>query len=182
MSFTLSQLFYFACGQNAAHTWMPGGELLPVCQRCTGLYTGAAMALILHAWLRPRPTFAWCLVHSLLLLQMVPFGFHWVPQDAVVRTLTGYLFGGGLIGCLWLLPAQWKAGKSPETPARGRTVVYSVLASTVLGAVLWLVQAGPISAQILTGWIVLGFISLSVLSLLNLGALGIRIAKKIRAR
>jgi len=79
--------------------------MLPFCQRCTGLYVGAALALAVHLVLRPRPTSPLLWLYGLMLLVMVPFGYHWVPQGGVLRTLTGQVFAAGLVGYLWLLPA-----------------------------------------------------------------------------
>jgi uncharacterized membrane protein len=97
-------LFALVCGQNPAHTWSPGGALLPCCQRCTGFYAGAVMALVLHLALRIRPSARFLQVHGLFLLQMVPLGFHWVAQGALVRTWSGLLYGFGVVSFLWLLP------------------------------------------------------------------------------
>jgi hypothetical protein len=40
--------------------------------------------------------------HGGFLLLMAPFGFHWLPQGPVLRTITGLLFGFGLFAFLWL--------------------------------------------------------------------------------
>lgn len=98
----LTRLFGFVCGQLPAHTWSPGHVLLPLCQRCTGLYAGAAVALLLHAGLRLRPSERFLWLHGGFLLLMVPLGFHWVPQDGLIRTLSGTLFGVGVTSFLWL--------------------------------------------------------------------------------
>jgi len=84
--------------------WAPGGTLLPFCQRCTGFYAGAAVALVLHLGLRIRPTARFLQVHGGFLLLMIPLGYHWVPQDALVRGVSGVLFGSGVVSFLWLLP------------------------------------------------------------------------------
>ncbi len=76
--------------------------MLPCCERCLGLYVGAAVALWLHMWLRPKLTGRFLECHGLFLLLMVPLGFHWVPQGAVVRTISGVLFGAGIATFLWL--------------------------------------------------------------------------------
>jgi hypothetical protein len=78
--------------------------LLPCCQRCTGLYAGAAVALVLHLGLRIRPTARFLQVHGGFLLLMIPFGYHWVPQNALVRGVSGVLCGTGVVSFLWLLP------------------------------------------------------------------------------
>lgn len=94
--------FAFVCGQNPAHTWMPGGVPLPFCERCTGVYAGAAIALLLHWLVRPKLTGRLLELHGAFLLLMIPLGFHWVPQGPVLRTLSGLLFGAGLV--TFLLP------------------------------------------------------------------------------
>lgn len=104
MAGLLNALFGLVCGQAAAHTWSPGGILLPFCERCTGLYAGTAVALALHLALRVRPDVRFLQVHGGFLLVMIPLGYHWVPQDALVRTLSGVLFGAGLVGFLWVMP------------------------------------------------------------------------------
>jgi len=84
--------------------WAPGGMLLPFCQRCAGFYAGAAVALALHLGLRIRPTDRFLQVHGGFLLLMIPLGYHFVPQDALVRGVSGVLCGAGVISFLWLLP------------------------------------------------------------------------------
>ena len=98
----LHHLFSAVCGQNPDHTWSPGGEPLVCCQRCLGLYVGAAVALALHWWFRPKLTGRFLEVHGLFMLVMLPCGFHWLPQGPVLRTLSGILFGFGVVTFLWL--------------------------------------------------------------------------------
>src|SRR5574341_551103 len=99
----LSRLFSFVCGQAPEHIWAPEGLWLPMCQRCTGLYVGAAMAVLLHLWQRPRLTRAFLGIHGAFLLLMIPFGYHWLPQGPTSRAVTGVLFGFGVVTFL-LLP------------------------------------------------------------------------------
>lgn len=98
----LQHFFGWVCGQEPAHTWAPCGLLLPFCQRCSGLYAGAFVAAVLHVWLRPAPTNRWLWLNGSFLLLMVPFGFHWLPQGPLLRTVTGVLFGFGLVAFLAL--------------------------------------------------------------------------------
>lgn len=99
----LNHLFAAVCGQNPDHTWAPGGVLLPCCQRCLGLYVGGAIAAWLHFGLRPVLSGRFLKIHGAFLLLMAPFGFHWLPQGPVLRTVSGVLFGFGLVAFL-LLP------------------------------------------------------------------------------
>lgn len=106
----VSDIFSLICGQAPSHTW----GSLPFCQRCTGLYSGAAVAVLLHLLLRPRLTGGFLWAHGGLLLLMVPFGFHWVPQGPALRAITGVLFGFGIITFLKLpLAAQPPPAASP---------------------------------------------------------------------
>jgi uncharacterized membrane protein len=100
----LQQFFGVVCGQNPTHSWALGGVILPFCQRCTGLYLGAFVAALLHSLWRPAPTARWLWLNGGFLILMVPFGFHWLPQGPAIRTITGVLFGFGLVGFLTLLP------------------------------------------------------------------------------
>ncbi len=122
-------LFSAVCGQHPDHTWTSAGVPLPCCQRCLGLYAGAAVAMALHGWLKPRLTGRFLEVHGLFLLVMAPFGFHWLPQGPVLRTLTGILFGFGVVTFLWLPLAariteesagrnsKWKEGLATQSRA-----------------------------------------------------------------
>jgi uncharacterized membrane protein len=102
------QLFSHVCGQSLAHTWSPGGELLPCCQRCTGVYVGALVAALLHLVRPPQPTSFWRWLNGAFLLFMVPSGYHWIPQNPELRAASGILFGFGLVAFLWLpLPGKF---------------------------------------------------------------------------
>jgi uncharacterized membrane protein len=104
----LRHVFGWVCGQNPAHTWTPGGELLPLCQRCTGVYAGALVAGLLHLAWRPVPTLGWRWLNGVFLLFMLPSGRYWIPQNPELRCSSGTLFGFGLVAFLWLtLPAEF---------------------------------------------------------------------------
>jgi uncharacterized membrane protein len=123
----LAQVFSLVCGQNPTHTWGPAGVILPCCQRCTGLYAGAAAAVLLQLLLQPRPTARFLQLHGLFLLQMAPFGLHWLPQGPLVRTLTGLLFGYGVVAFLFCLPrARWPNQKM-AAEGRARTPLRAVV-------------------------------------------------------
>ena len=109
----LQSIFGWVCGQDPSHTWAPGGLTLPCCQRCTGLYVGACVAGLLHLWMtssalrwgpggRPGLSGRFLEAHGLMLLLMVPFGFHWVTQGPVLRGVSGVLFGAAVLTFLWL--------------------------------------------------------------------------------
>jgi uncharacterized membrane protein len=133
MTDLLRQVFALVCGQALAHTWAPGNCPLPFCQRCTGLYVGALLAGLIHVTLRPTPTRARLWTYGALLLQMIPLGYHWLPQTGPVRTLSGLAFAFGLVGFLTLLT-------KPARPPRLALELALALAGGVL--VLWLAGNG----------------------------------------
>ena len=187
----LTSAFALVCGQHAAHTWTPGGLALPCCQRCTGLYVGALGALLLHAVCKPPPTARWQWLHGMFLLQMVPFGFHWLPQGPVLRTETGVLFGFGLVAFLWPLAANLVAqicnpfdsspacGLPIRAPADWKSALRHRRAGYVFGLAATLVFI-PVAAMVggqfgflLLSWLAaLGALGLAGLVLLNVASLG----------
>jgi uncharacterized membrane protein len=113
----LRELFYWVCSQQPS--WVLGGIDLPFCQRCTGLYVGVVPALLMYFMFKPRPSTPTLWVHGMLLLFMAPFGYHLIPQNAELRTLTGQLFAYGLVYYLMLLPAGrlrlWERSLASDT-------------------------------------------------------------------
>ena len=148
----LRNFFGWICSQSPAHTWSPGGEWLPCCQRCTGLYVGAMVAAALHLVLRPAPANRWLWLNGGFLLLMVPFGFHWLPQGEVLRALTGVLFGFGLVAFLSLpfahtgspLPALHPANSNARGGAKIAAWLVGFLAT--LSLVPWLGTNGNVFA------------------------------------
>jgi uncharacterized membrane protein len=100
----LAQIFSHVCGQ--VHCWAPGGVAMPVCERCLGLYLGALWSFVLVLILRTSPT-RWMLwSHGMAMLVMLPFGYHFVPHGPAIRTVSGFLFGMGMVYYLALVPAE----------------------------------------------------------------------------
>ena len=154
----LWQAFSLLCGQNPEHTWAPGQAQLPFCQRCTGLYVGGFVCLLLHGILRPRQGRRWVALYCLFLLTAAPFGFHLIQDGPVLRTMTGVLCGFGIGTFLWLVPAAtW--GVADASACKGAGALYALglcatllllplaadLGGTVLGCVLqWFAAAGAV--------------------------------------
>jgi uncharacterized membrane protein len=130
----LSDLFSLVCAQFVPHTWAPGGWWLPCCQRCSGLYAGAATATALRLLLRVRDTRSGLLVHALFVILMVPLGFQVIPQDAVARSASGVLYGVALVAFAWqAMPGVTRATRdgrpvhqatTRERPARAAALLY----------------------------------------------------------
>jgi hypothetical protein len=168
----LNHLFGAVCGQNPEHTWAPGGILLPCCQRCTGLYVGAAVAVFLLAWLKPRLTGRFLEIHGAFLLFMVPCGLYWLPQGPVSRTVSGVLFAFGVVAFLWLPLAAGTTSPTqflPEPRVARRAWVYgAILAATILLV--------PLLARFGGAWAAFG---LSLLALGGLAALAGLVAANV---
>ena len=98
---TVMWVFSFVCHQEAALTWAPGGVPLALCQRCTGVYAGSALMLLLLPWMCFRPSRFTGALHTVLILQMVFFTGHLLPHPASVRTLSGQVFIAGVYYFVW---------------------------------------------------------------------------------
>ena len=164
----LHDAFSLVCGQATDRTWAPGGEWLPFCQRCTGLYVGAFAALVVVLVFRIRPSPRRLQFDGLCLLQMVPLGFHWVEHGAVVRTLSGWLFAFGLVDFLWLLPAV-HCGFGQVGASAWRSWLQAMLVVACLTGVLTAATDGGATAAPALAW--LGFAGLIGLAFLVLGNL-----------
>ena len=166
----LTSAFSLVCGRHPEHVWAPGGLALPCCQRCAGLYVGAFCAVLIHLLLRPRASSRFLWVHALFLLQMAPFGFHWVPQGPILRTSSGTLFAFGLVACLWLLPGARGSPSGGRRRCHPREYALALVASVILPLTLalWGGQAGAVALAVLIG---LGAVAVAGLAVLNLALL-----------
>ena len=172
----LSELFSYVCGQ--VNLWTPGGEALPFCQRCTGLYVGGAYAQALWLLFRPRPTAKILWAHGILMLLMLPFGYHFLPQNGEVRTLTGQLFAVGLTYFLALNPAlRW----SPWENSTGHERIYLVAVLVGLPLPLLAVRLGGTGTGTWLAWIgVAGLAGFAALTLANLALLPVALWDRLR--
>lgn len=173
----LAELFSYVCGQ--VNLWTPAGEALPFCQRCTGLYVGGAYAQALWLLFRPRPTLRLLGAHALLLLLMIPFGFHLVPQGGELRTLTGVLFSIGLTYLLVLNPAlRWRPWENRSGNERAYWVGILIGLPLLLLAVRW---ENGLAAPVLAWLGVAGFLGFAALALANLALLPLSLWQRLRS-
>jgi uncharacterized membrane protein len=164
----LLAIFGLVCAQDPAHSWAPGGVLLPCCQRCTGVYVGAFVALALHVGLRIKSRGWFLPVHGLFLLAMIPLGFHWIPQNDIVRSVSGSLYGAGLVAFLWLHTGGLVTRPAPLSA--GRAALYAVVVGAGAAAVPALGRFGGVAGAWLLAWLALaGLLGLTLLALANVG-------------
>lgn len=163
----LGRIFALVCGQDPAHTWMPGGMALACCQRCLGLYVGAAAAVLLHGTLRPKMSGRFLEVHGVFLALMIPLGFHWLEQGPVLRTVSGLIFGFGVATFLWLPFAREKARGGIAEGTRVRIYWLSMAVAALMLPLLapngGLVAAGVLSIIALSGLLALAVLCIALL-------------------
>lgn len=171
----LNEVFNFLCGQ--VHNWSIGGLSLPFCQRCTGLYIGALYAMAAILLFRPRPTRVCLWLHGTFLLVMAPFGFHLVEQNAIIRTVTGQLFGAGLAYFLVLQPAD---AINVNYLARAHLQYFVALLPGIPILLLAICYGGRFVCSILAWSGLLAFVVLALLSLANLSIVGAKVCAVLR--
>lgn len=135
---SIDAIFAWLCGLHPGHVWMPGGDWLPVCQRCVGLYAGILLGSAWHFFVRPRSTPGWLWAHGFLMAITAFFGLHLFPETGAVRTATGFAFGLGAVAFLW----TGIAGKGDVRMERATSRDYAAAVLVSLAVLLWACQAG----------------------------------------
>jgi hypothetical protein len=163
---TLHDLFSLVCHQDASRSYAIAGQVLPFCQRCTGLYLGLGLGLVTQ-WLTrsyrrglpPGAAFYACLAGLLI---MPVFGFHLLDPGPGWRLWSGLVYGDAIA---WLLvPATFVLGvqgRLPLGPARRSTAVFWCQFAFVNSLPLWF---PPESAAL--GWTVLSLACVGALATL----------------
>ncbi len=169
MTELLDGAFDLVCGRDPAHCSRVDGELLPLCQRCVGIYVGVTLAILWHAAIRPRATRGSLWIHALLLAQIVPQGLYLIPQNPLLRGASGVLFACGLVRFLWLVPPLSRSSDDLREPrVRWRTTAYWIAVATSAVAVPLLASSDVRAAvPVLLTSAVLGVLGASTLALLN---------------
>lgn len=143
------------CHQFHDHSYQIAGVPLPLCARCTGMYLGALLTFIFHAWRHPRASGtprAW------VLLALVLFFFAWAgdgansfaatfallphlyPPQNILRLVTGTLMGITIGSLVFIVfnAMLWRA-PSPASIFATRREFFALVA---LGALLVLIVQG----------------------------------------
>lgn len=91
-------LYGFQCHQREPRSFRWLGETLPVCMRCTGIYFGLGLAVLVgRPRLRPDPFKAWLLVGALFVFLDVATEYVGLrPPSAILRFLTGAFLSYGI--------------------------------------------------------------------------------------
>jgi len=141
------------CGQGRC--FVADGAALPVCQRCMGLYVGAALTsawiFSFHVWRRGLPSWRIFLIHAVILLTAMLGGIHVLDFGPSWRLLCGLWTGHAFV--LWLVgSAQHLRNASLSiAPTRlgwsPRDEIHSMLAIMLLPAL-----AFALPRRLLLGW------------------------------
>lgn len=118
----LYQSFALVCHQRPERSFHWHGFPLAVCARCTGVYVGIAVGLLLYPFVRDLrerefPARHWLVVAALpMLLDVVGQGIGWWQNTAIARSLTGLVLGVGV--AFFLLPGMMTLFGWRGAPAR----------------------------------------------------------------
>ena len=178
MYHSLLQFFSVICGENPDHIWSPGGQPLPCCQRCTGLYAAALLAVARHIWLRPCITRRFLQFHALFLLQLGLFAFPWLPDSSALRSVSGSLFAFGVVAFLWPAVSGWLPTSNHGRAGRGAYALGMVASAGLIPAIAtW---GGAIGGSVLMCLVLAGALALAGLAIANLVRLPSSLASSLR--
>lgn len=164
---TLSTLFSFLCHQNAARSFEIEGLLLPLCQRCTGVYVGMGISFI---WLlanryykKGLPPRSIIYVNIVSLLIMPIFGFHLLDPGAAWRLWSGLIFGNAV--AFLILPGSsliCNEGETAKSYTRLSTLSFFVVFIFLNTIPLWFpIQSSYFYYTVIT-LILIGLLSVSL--------------------
>jgi len=161
----LSEIFRHFCGRGRC--FVAGGEALPLCQRCLGLYVGAAATALWLAvsgiWRRGLPSRPVFVAHVAMLAVGILGGLHVIDAGLAWRATCGIWTGH--VAAAWLLCGA-SALRRPQrlSPWRRRDGLQALAAGPVLavlalgiphlmwlGAGFWSVAAGTGAAVLAAG-------------------------------
>ena len=179
----LTGIFSHICGQG--NRFIIDGAALPVCQRCLGLYVGAALTAVWLAlsgrWRRGLPTLGVLLLHIGPIVVAGLGGTHVIDAGATWRLMCG-LWAGHMI-TWWLVGgavALWRGSmRDSARPSRDRMITVQALAALLVlaGISVWFERLSPLGRHFWTGAAVLGAACLAasaVAGLLGLALLTVR--------
>jgi len=134
-------IFHYICGQG--HCFVIDSQALPVCQRCLGLYAGAALTgiwlLSRRRWHLGLPCLVVCLVHIVLLLTAMLSGVHIIDFGPIWRLICGLWTGHVVLMWLTGAVAQFNLllGCRPEalTPWRMRDKTEAIICVVMVTAI-----------------------------------------------
>ncbi|MBM3130306.1 MAG: DUF2085 domain-containing protein [Chloroflexi bacterium] len=136
------------CHQFHDHSYQVAGVPLPLCARCTGMYLGALLTLLFHAWRHPRASGT---PRPWILFALVLFFFAWAgdgvnsfaatfslvphlyPPQNILRLITGALMGITIGSLVFIVfnSLVWRA-PSPDSIFATRREFFALLGLSAL--------------------------------------------------
>ncbi len=120
----VESLLSLFCSGNELRSFVVNGQVLPFCQRCTGVYIGLGITFIYLLatgyYRRGAPRRAVLLTNLACIGVMVVFGYHILDPGARWRLWSGLIFGNAVA---WLVfPSAWQlwAGSGNNLKSSGR--------------------------------------------------------------
>lgn len=151
---TITELFSYICGQT--RSFMADGMLLPVDQRCLGLYVGTLLTafwlVASGVWRGGLPGRGLVGLHIALLVLIILGGRHVIDPGPLWRLMLG--FWTGHIALLWLIGAAVELGQTAKPdgavspPWRGSDSLQGVAFPLAFAILAW---AFPPLLQL--GWV-----------------------------
>ncbi len=118
-----SLLSVFCCG-NELRSFVINGEVLPFCQRCTGVYIGLGITFIYLLatgyYRRGAPRGGVLLANLACIGVMVVFGYHILDPGARWRLWSGLIFGNAVAWLVFPSVCQLWAGPDCRSRSAGR--------------------------------------------------------------
>lgn len=87
----------FACHRRPDRSFFWKGKQFPVCARCTGLYAGYVLGVVLALGMWPWVSYAAILLLIPLLLDSLTQYWQWRTSTNLLRFSTGLLGGTGIV-------------------------------------------------------------------------------------
>ncbi len=138
----LDSLFQFLCHQDPARSFEVAGHLLPLCQRCTGLYLGLGLAFVIQlisgSYRQGLAHKGILYTHVACLLIMPAFGFHLLDPGPDWRLWTGLIYGNAI--AYLLLPATvmlCRPDKAPDRYTSVSTIVFWIQFAFIINLAFW---------------------------------------------
>jgi hypothetical protein len=125
---------------------------------------GGVYALLAIILFRPRPSRLCLWLNGAFLLLMIPFGYHLVWQNSIIRIVTGQLFGASLVYFLLLNPVNLVSKK--KNPLTNSEWPYLAVVLAGIPLLLVLIEFGGINTAWILSWT--AFAGLSVYAVLCL--------------
>jgi hypothetical protein len=177
----IAELYSHICGQS--RSFVADGTLLPVDQRCLGLYVGALLTAIwllgTGVWRRGLPGRGVVALHAGLLFTAMLGGLHVIDPGPLWRLMLG--FWTGHVALLWLVGAAVEMGQAARpdgavSPAwRGSDSLQGLVFPLALAILAWAFP--PLLALGWTFWTVAATLGVATLGA-ALAAAGLALARR----